>query len=308
VKVLIPGIATPIGRLFAKRLVERGDQVFGIDRRGWRDPPPGVELHIVDIRKRAAEDVFRKVRPDAVVHMATVSYFADATEERYRVNLGGTQAVFEHCAAYDVPHVVFVGRHTFYGAGPESPLYHHEDEPPLALGTFPELADLVAADLHASNALWRVPKMDTTVLRFCYSLGFTGYGTLAGFVRGKRVPTVLGFDPLLQFMHEDDFVSALELAIDKRPRGVFNVAGPPPVPLSTIIRETGRTRVPLPEPVLVALLGRFGLPRLARGAIEHIKYPVLVDATAFRRATGFHHRVDEMQAIRAFAEAFPVRK
>ncbi|MBI2395551.1 MAG: SDR family oxidoreductase [Deltaproteobacteria bacterium] len=305
-KVLIPGISTPIARMFAARLAARGDQVVGIDRRGWPDAPANVEVHAVDVRKRAAEDVFRKSRPDVVVHMATVSHFAEATEERYRINLGGTQTVFEHCATYGVGHVVFVGRHTFYGAGPESPLYHVEDEPPLALASFPELADLVAADLHASNALWRAPQMTTTVLRFCYSLGSTGHGTLAGFVRGRRVPTVMGFDPLFQFLHEEDFVSALELAVDKRPRGVFNVAGPPPVPLSIVIRETGRTRVPLPEPVLAAMLGRFGLPRIARGAIEHLKFPVIVDASAFRAATGFAHRIDELTAMHAFRAAFPL--
>ena len=304
-KVLIPGISTPIARLFAQRLAERGDQVVGIDRRGWPDAPNGIEVHKVDVRKRAAEDVFRKLHPDAVVHMATVSHFAEVTEERYRINLGGTQAVFEHCRTYAVPHAVFVGRHTFYGAGPGSPLYHVEEEPPLALASFPELADLVAADLHASNALWRVPDMATTVLRLCYTLGSTGHGTLAGFLRGKRVPTVAGFDPLFQFMHETDVVNALVLAIDKRPRGVFNVAGPPPVPLSMIIRETGRTRIPLPETLMAALFGRFGLPRLARGAIEHLKFPVIVDTTAYQRATGFAHTIDEMAAMQSFASTFP---
>lgn len=306
-KVLIPGISTPIARLFAKRLAARGDQVIGIDRRGWPDAPPGVEVHAVDVRKRAAEEVFRKSRPDAVVHMATVSHFAAPTEERYRINLGGTQAVFEHCATYGVGHVVFVGRHTFYGAGPEAPLYHVEDEPPLALSSFPELADLVAADLYATQALWRAPSMTTTVLRFCYSLGSTGAGTLAGFLRGRRVPTVLGFDPLFQFLHEEDSVSALELAVDKRPRGVFNVAGPPPVPLSMVIRETGRTRMPLPAALFSGMLGRFGLPRLARGAISHLQFPVVVDAGAFRAATGFQHRVDEVTAMHAFRSAFPIR-
>jgi UDP-glucose 4-epimerase len=306
-KVLIPGISTPIARLLAARLAGRGDHVVGIDRRGWPDAPPGVEVHAVDVRKRGAEEVFRRLRPDAVVHMATVSHFAAPTEERYRINLGGTQAVFEHCANYGVGHVVFVGRHTFYGAGPESPLYHVEDEPPLALASFPELADLVAADLHATQALWRAPSMVTTVLRFCYSLGPTGAGTLAGFLRGRRVPTVLGFDPLFQFLHEDDTVEALVCAIDRRPRGVFNVAGPPPVPLSMVIEQTGRTRVPLPAALFSGMLGRFGLPRLARGAVSHLQYPVVVDATAFRHATGYRHRVDEVRAMHAFRAAFPAR-
>lgn len=305
-KVLIPGISTAVARILAMRLHEHGHQVFGIDRRAWAGAPAGIDIAQIDIRKRGAEDVFRKVRPDVVVHMATVAYFAEASEERYKINLGGTQAVFEHCRTYGVKHVIFVGRHTFYGAGPESPLYHTEDEPPLALATFPDLADMVAADLYASNALWRFPEMTTSVLRFVYTLGPTGHGTLATFLRGKRVPTVLGFDPLFQFLHEEDVVSAIERTIETKIRGVYNVAGPQPLPLSTLIRETGRTRVPIPEPLLVPLLGRFGLPRLARGAIEHIKHSVVVDPKSFRDATGWAHRVDEQAAIDAFRAAFPV--
>ena len=164
-----------------------------------------------------------------------------------RINVGGTRAVFEHCKAYGVKHAIFVGRHTFYGAGPDSPLYHTEDEPPMALGTFPELADLVAADLYAANALWRTPELVTTVLRICYTLGPSGHGTLGTFLRGPRVPTILGFDPLFQFMHEDDVVRALALALEKQLRGVFNVAGPDPVPLSSLDsgdRAAGRSRCP----------------------------------------------------------------
>jgi UDP-glucose 4-epimerase len=237
--------------------------------------------------------------------MATVAYFADSSEERYKINLGGTQAVFEHCRTYGAKHVIFVGRHTFYGAGPESPLYHQEGEPPLALATFPDLADLVAADLYATTALWRWPEMTTSVLRFVYTLGPTGHGTLASFLKGRRVPMVLGFDPLFQFLHEDDVVGAIVRTIEARVRGVFNVAGPPPLPLSTLIRETGRQRVPLPEPLIAGMLGRFGLPRLARGAIEHIKYPVIVDATSFQREAQWKHTIDEAAAISAFRAAFP---
>lgn len=304
-KVLVPGLGGRLGRILAEKLVARGHDVIGIDRRPFRDAPEGVEVHELDIRKRAAEDVFRRVRPDAVVHMATVTHLVVQSEDRYRINLGGTRAVFEHSKAYGVKHVVFVGRHTYYGAAPDAPLFHVEDEPPLGLASFPELADLVAADLYAGSALWRYPEMTTSVLRFVYTLGRTGHGTLATFLRGARVPTILGYDPLFHFMHEEDHVAALVLAVEKRPRGVFNVAGPQPVPLSVIIRETGRTNVPLPEIVFHAALGRFGLPRLPSGALEHIKYPITVDGSAFRAATGFSHAIDEQGAMRAYRDAFP---
>ncbi len=305
-KVLIPGIAGLVGRMVASHLAEKGHEVFGIDRRPWRDAPKGVEMHETDLRKRAAEELFRRVRPDTVIHLATVTHLVVQSEDRYRINLGGTRAVFDHSRAYGVKHVVFVGRHTYYGAAPDSPLYHSEDEPPMALQHFPELTDLVAADLYAGSALWRYPDLITTVLRGCYTFGPTGHGTLATFLRGRRVPTVLGFDPLFQFMHEDDVVRALATCVEKKPRGVFNVAGPQPVPLSALIRETNRTGIPLPEFVFSAMLGRFGLPKLPEGALAHIKYPVVVDDRAFRTATGYTHQIDEVEAIKQFREKFPV--
>lgn len=304
-RVLIPGAAGAIARKVALLLKHEGADVVGIDRRPWPDAP--IEFHEADIRKRGAEEVFRRTRPQAVVHMATVTSLAVPGEERYQINLGGTRAVFEYARAYGVEHCIFVGRHTFYGAGPDSPLFHGENDPPLELNRFPELADLVAADLFAATALWRFPELATSVLRLCYTLGPTGHGTLASFLRGARVPTVLGYDPLFQFLHEDDVVRAIVLTLSKRPRGVFNVAGPQPLPLSRVAHEAGRSILPIPEFIISAMLGRFGLPRLPAGALTHLKYPVVVDARHFRAATGFQHAYDEMATIQAFRDAFPVR-
>jgi UDP-glucose 4-epimerase len=303
VRVLIVGVSSAVARLVATRLTEEGHDVAGIDRRKWHDAP--IEVFELDIRKRAAEDVFRKMRPDAVVHMGTVTSLVMPGEERYRINLGGTRAVFDHCRAYGVQHCIFVGRHTYYGAAADSPLYHTEDEPPMALSTFPELADLVAADLYAGTALWRFPELITTVLRVCYTLGPSGHGTLGTFLKGARVPTLLGYDPLFQFMHEYDVSSAILLVLEKRLKGVFNVVGPPPVPLSIIVRETGRKPLAFPEFVYALALGRFGLPKLPPGALSHIKYPVIADGAAFRIATGFAPRFAEAKTMQDFREAFP---
>ncbi len=299
-RVLVMGVAGSLARQVALALREGGHEVLGMDRRPWRDAPKDIEVHTVDLRKRGAEDVFRTRRPDCVVHMATVSALTSSGEERARINLGGTRAVFDHAVKHGVGHVVFVGRHTYYGAAPESPLYHSEDEPPQGVGSYPELGDLIAADLLASNMLWREPSLVTTVLRLVYTLGPSRQGTLAGFLKGSRVPMVMGYDPLFHYLEEEDAVRAIALAVEKRPRGVFNVAGPPPVPLGNIITETGRTRVMLPEVVLRQLLGRFGFPNLPPGALEHIKYPIVVDAKAFRAATGFQYEVDEVDVLRRF--------
>lgn len=305
-KILIPGISGGLARKLAVELLAQGHDVIGIDARPWPDVPRAIDMHEVDIRKRAAEDVFRRCRPEAVVHMATVTSLTMREDEaRFRINLGGTRAVFDHCRDFGVQHVVFVGRHTFYGAAADAPLYHTEDEPPLALDSFPELADLVAADLYAATALWRFPGMVTTVLRMCYTLGAPGQGTLASFLRHRRVPTILGYDPLFQFMHEDDAIQALRLTLERRIRGIYNVSGPQPLPLSVIIREAGRTPIPLPEPLLRLLIGRKGLPDLPPGALGHLKYPVVVDSRPFREATGFDHQYSEVETLRAVRYAPP---
>jgi UDP-glucose 4-epimerase len=304
-RVLITGIGGRLGRMLTARLAAVGHEVIGIDKRTSGDIE-GAEMHTVDIRKRAAEDVFRKSRPQTVIHMGTVTHLVVQSEDRYRINLQGTRAVFDYSKTYGVEHVVFVGRHTYYGAAPDSPMFHTEDEPPISMQNFPELADLVAADLYAGTALWRTPELATTVLRMCYTLGPTGHGTLATFLRGARVPNILGFDPLFQFMHEEDVISALQVAVEKRPRGVFNVAGPQPLPLSVLVRAVGRKPLPVPETLFAAMLGRFGLPRLPRGAIDHIKYPVTIDDKSFRTTTGYQHQKSEDQCTREYKDAFPV--
>ena len=171
-KVLITGVSGVIGRMVADRLAHAGHEVLGIDDRPWPDAPRGVKMTEADLRKRPAEDVFRTNKPEAVVHMGTVTQFNIVDrDERDRINLDGTRRVFEYADRYGVQHMIFVGRHTYYGAAPDAPLYHKEHEPPISLSTFPELSDLVAADLYAGSALWRYPEMTTTVLRLCYTLG-----------------------------------------------------------------------------------------------------------------------------------------
>ena len=305
-KVLITGISGAHAQLVALRLVDNGHEVLGIDVRPWAAAPRGVLIFQTDVRKRPAADVFRVHKPDVVIHMATVTHFNASAEQRYRVNLRGTQAVFRYCEEFGVKEAVFVGRHTIYGAAADAPLYRSEDEPPLAVSTFPELADLVAADLYASRALWTNKHMRTAVLRIVYALGPSGRGTLANFLGGPRVPMALGFDPLFHVMHEDDAARAIVHAAESDASGIFNVAGPPPVPLSVLCKATGRTPVPLPESLLPRALGRLGLPRLPRGALSHLKHPVVVDNSAFVDATGFSYNYDENQTMAAFCTAHNV--
>jgi UDP-glucose 4-epimerase len=306
-RVLLTGISGKLAQQVAIELLARGHQVTGIDRRPWPECPPSIRLIQTDIRKPDAEEAFRSERPDAVIHMATVSHLTMRRDERYRINLGGTQKVFEYCERHAVPQALFVGRHTYYGAVADAALYRGEDEPPMALESFPELADLVAADLFAASALWRFPERTTAVLRLVYTLGPSLHGTLAAFLAGPRVPMIIGFDPLFQFMHEADAVAAIILALERKLRGVYNVAGPQALPLSELIRVTGRAPIRIARVLHPLLLGRLGLPRLSTGAVAHIKYPIVISDQSFRDATGFRPAHGEYETLAAFRQAAPPR-
>ena len=303
-KVVVTGISGKLGRLVARELLRQGHDVVGIDRHPWPDSPPEVAVYEADIRKRPAEDVFRTLRPDAAIHMATVTHHRTRrTPDRMRVNLYGTRAFIKHCHQYGVKRAVFAGRHTFYGAAAGSPLYHTEDEPPISAHTFPELADLVAADLYATSAMWRYPDLALSVLRIVYTLGPSRRGTLGAFLSGPTVPLVLGFDPLVHLMHERDAARAIVAALEHELHGIFNVAGPRPLRLSSIVKSAGRRPLPVPEVMLKLGSGRLGLPHLPPGAIDHLKYPIVVDRDAFARDTGFGHMHDIAETIESFRAA-----
>lgn len=299
-KVLITGISGTIGRGVARRLLLEDYEVIGLDQRMWEDPYPGVTVYRKDLRKRPAEDVFREHKPDIIVHLATTAAVTRNRDERFRINLNGTKKVFEFAERYGAKHVVFVGRHTVYGASDQTSLYHREDSPPLGGATFPELADLVSADLYAGAALWRYPQFATAVLRCVYTLGPSRQGTLGRFLSGKRVPMILGYDPLFHFMHEFDVEEAIVAAVRHRIRGVFNVAGPQPLPLSHLVARAGATPVPMPETMFKIVRGRFGFSALSEQATRHLRYPIVLDDSLFREATGFQHAYDEIETIEGF--------
>ena len=124
--------------------------------------------------------------------------------------------------------------------------------------------------------------------------------TDTGVLEGPAVPTIFGFDPLYQFIHERDATRAIATAVEHELHGVYNVAGPQPVPLSILCKVTGRTPIPIPEALYRRALGRFGLPKLPRGAENHVKFPILVDDTPFRTETGFEHHFDEVRTMESF--------
>jgi len=128
--------------------------------------------------------------------------------------------------------------------------------------------------------------------------GLTGYFSL------PVVPTVLGFDPRLQFVHEDDAISAIEAAVDHATSGTFNIAGWGVLLLSQALRMARRTSVAVPArlvPVVGSALGARGQADLSPEAVRYLTYGRALDTSAAQRTLGFHAHYSSTQAFASFA-------
>jgi len=288
-KVLITGISGGQGRLLTRRLLE-SYEVCGVDRVDWEGRPRGVQVHAVDLRKKKFEDVIRTELPTAIVHMGFVRHFRASQRTRHDVNVRGTKQLLDHCIHYGVQKLVVLSSGYVYGAFPENPYYMDEDSPLSASRSYPEIRDLVEVDTLASAFIWRYPHVRTCVLRPVNVLGYYVHSMIGQYLRQRRVPTVMGFDPMLQFLHEEDVSEAIALALEHGLQGVFNVVGPGEVPLHVAIRETGGHALPVPEPLLRPFydrLFRWGLTPYPPGALDYLKFPVTLSGRRFVEATAF---------------------
>ena len=278
-------------------------RVFGVDRKPWPEHPREIRMTVADIGTRRFEDVIRRVKPDAIVHLASVRHFRVHPAIRHEVNVVGTKKLVEFAVEHGVRQVIINSSSYVYGALPDNPYYMDESFPLSASRTYPEIRDLAEMDMVATASLWRHPEVAIAVLRPVNVLGSRVRSSIGKYLQREYVPTVIGFNPMLQFIHEDDLALAFTLTIEKEVRGTFNIAGAGAIPLHAAIELIGATAVPLPEFALrmvITRLFRWGLYPFPRGAMDFVKYQCTLDDSSFRAATGFEPR---NSLAETFAEA-----
>ncbi len=288
-KILITGIAGGQGRLLTRRLAQDAE-ICGVDVQRWKGHPRGVSVHRVDLRKKAFEDVIRTEQPTAIVHMGMIRGFEKGEDARHDVNVRGTKKLLDHCVNHGVQKLVVLSSSYVYGAFPENPYHLDEDAPLSASRSYPEIRDLVEVDTLASAFIWKYPHIRTAVLRPVNVLGRYVHSMASRYLRQARVPTVLGFNPMMQFIHEEDLTEAIALTLEHGLQGVFNVVGAGEVPVRTAIDEVGASAFPVPEPLLrrgFDTLFRWGLVPYPSGMLDYLKYPVTLSGKRFVEATNF---------------------
>ena len=297
--VLVTGICGRLGRRLTRAL-HRERKVIGIDRRPFGGKPKDVEHYPIDIRKKKTQDVFRQHRFAAVVHLGIMHDPRASAQEHHTWNVAGFQRLLEYVAQYNVPKLVVLSSANVYGPRPENPQFLTEEAPLLGGASFSEIRDLIEVDMLAQSFFWKRPETETIIIRPAHIIGSVRNAP-SNYLRLPLIPTLMGFDPMLQVVHQDDVIAAIERALLPGVRGIFNLAGPPPLPLSRLLALTGRPTIPLPHPVATGLVKRlwsFRATSFPAPELDHIRYVCMVDDRRAREILGYSpsHTADEAVA------------
>jgi UDP-glucose 4-epimerase len=299
-RVIVTGVCGRLGRGVVRRL-HRECTVVGVDRRPFPDKPKDVEHRELDMRRTKLKDVFRPGNVAAIVHLGVLHDPRASSAEHHSWNVSGFAKLLEYVAQFEIKKLVVLSSANVYGPQAGNAQFLSEDAPLLGGQEFSEIRDLIEVDMLAQSFFWKRPQTETVILRPVHILGSV-HNAPSNFLRLPAIPTALGFDPMIQVIHESDVVSAIELALSPGLRGIFNVAGPDPLPLSRAIRLLGRASVPVP-----AALGKIVLKRLwtlhlsnfPAPEIDHIRYVCMVDDRRAREVMGFVAKKTVEETVRS---------
>jgi UDP-glucose 4-epimerase len=298
--VVITGICGKLGKGVA-RVLHREGKVIGVDRRPFPDKPKDIEHRQIDVRRKKLKDVFRAVKVDAVVHLGVMHDPRASAAEHHSWNVAAFGKLMEYVAQFQVPKLVLLSSANVYGPQPDNPQFLTEESPLLGGAAFSEIRDLIEVDILAQSFFWKHPETETVILRPVHILGGV-HNAASNYLRLDTVPTLLGFDPMVQVIHESDVVRAIRLALRGGVRGIFNVAGPPPLPLSRVIKLVGRPHLPVPYSMAKLLLRRMWSLRLSNFPVpelDHIRFVCMVDDARARRELGFTSGVPIEDTVRS---------
>ncbi len=303
-RVLVTGLSTYWGGRLAQALegFEQIEAIIGVDAH-----EPTLELERTEFVKVSNQHsllqrIVRAAEIDTVIDTRlSVNGLGGSARDVHENNVIGTMNILAACSGPDTPvrKVVFKSSTHYYGAEQDDPAFFTErmrrpHPPNSALER-----DIVEAESAVAEFAARQPETTVTVLRCANVLGpdvETGFTRMFSL---PAVPMLLGFDPRLQFVHEDDVVHALEHAAITDTPGTYNVAADGILALSEAIDLLGKRAVPLLPPLGLGLitgpLRRLGL-RIPAEMTNQLRFGRGVDNRLYK-ASGFRYGFTSRETV-----------
>jgi UDP-glucose 4-epimerase len=300
--VALTGVHGVAGAALVRRLEadERTRRLILVDRHAPALPLRDTVFHGVDLTATLADvalaEILRRERVETVIHAAFHDVPRRNLEAAHELEVLGTRALFRAIAdnarcAGEVSNVVVLGSTLSYGARADNPQYLDEDAPLRGDAGYPFVADKLAVEEEVASLRVRTG-LPVAMLRLAPTVG-DERTLLARLLAPAVVPAVIGTDPLVQLLDVDDLVEAVRLAAHGRADGSCNVAGEGVLPLSTLIKLSGRLRAAVPESALrMALQGLWvvGAGLVPGAHVAYLRDTFVADTTRMVERLGFRSR------------------
>ncbi len=314
-RVLVTGLGTFWGGRVAQALEKDPsvDLIVGLDTCEPTVKLERTEFVRADQSYSILSRIVRATQVDTILHTFLV---VDSTRMSGRalheVNVIGTMNLLAAAGAPDSPvrHLAVKSSTLVYGASHRDPNWFREDMSRSTSAKTRVERSLLEVESYLGDFTVDSPKVTVSILRFANVLGTDIVTPISKALSLPAVPSILGFDPLLQFVEEDDVVRALEYVLRTEIAGVYNVAGDGKLPWSEVATMVGKRQFPLP-PILTALsvspLSRLGVLELPDEVIALLRFGRGVDNSRLKNA-GFEYRYTSAGAVESFLKAHRRRK
>lgn len=304
-RVLITGIATRLGTELARRL-ERDpsvEYIAGLDVRPPRARLERTDFIDADIRNPVIGKLIPQCEVDTVVHNQIVRQPGGGVAPRamHDINVIGTLQLLAACEqSPSIETVVVRGSSGIYGAEPAAPQFYTEEMARLYPLRTRFQRDIGEIENYFEGYSRRHPEVVCTMLRYQPSIGPGTVSQVTRYLSAPIVPTYLGFDPRLQFVHEQDGLESLLAAIRNPVRGAVNVASPGTIGLTKMLRLAGKVSVPIPaRPFAVTANAgmRIGMPAISPDFRRLLRFGRAVDVTRLIDEVGYAPRFSATEAV-----------
>ncbi|MET7480908.1 NAD-dependent epimerase/dehydratase family protein [Streptomyces sp. NPDC005648] len=314
--VLVTGVARRLGGRFVRRIQRdpQVDRVIGVDAIPPEHHLGGAEFIQADIRQPGIARVLAETGADTVVHL-DVTAMALGSGSRTTVketNVIGTMQLLGACQkSPTVERLVVKSSTNVYGSAPRDPAVFTETTPPKSLPSGGFAKDTVEVEGYVRGFARRRPDVAVCVLRFANILGPAADTPLASYFALPFLPTVFGYDPRLQFVHEDDVMEVLRIASHEPERGTlnsgtFNIAGDGVLLLSQCSRRLGKPTVPLLLPAVNwagSLVRTLGVTDFSPEQIRLLTHGRVVATQQMRETLGFRPKYTTAETFADFARS-----
>jgi UDP-glucose 4-epimerase len=302
-RILITGLSSYLGGRLAQALErEPGvEALIGIDVEDPRHELQRTEFVRSEIETAPLRRILRAAAIDTVIDTRLVADPMIAPLARaHEVNVTGTANILHACAAAGdtLRKLVFKSSANYYGWGQDQPAFITEDTARQRPRTAIE-RDVVEAETAVADFATRHPGCAVTVLRLADEIGSEQRGSHLALLGLPVVPSMLGFDPRFQFVHEDDVVGALLHASQSELAGAYNVAADGVLVLSEVVSLLGKAMLPVLPPwgagFAATALRRLGL-RVPLEMTRQLRYGRGLDNRRLK-ATGYAFRYTSRETV-----------